>query len=682
LIRYDGRKLVAEDLYYQHSHDKLIRTEIATLIGLLAQKPIDASLPGSAIVNKYVSDTEALLREVHFSMQKPWFENRNGAPSFSSDQDPFSNAASMREPIFYGGESAYPFQYRDFAQLKYRADDSWLEANRGFRIEDAAQIVDALGNLQVRRLSEHARRLQSVSSEQWTLLPVFTFTADELADCSGIAAPSVQRFLDAFSCPPGQPGSAFVTLSDFNVANAFPVLCLEQGSYVLLQYYSLLEAVYESPFFWMAADKAYSATALANRGLFAEAFVAQRLEAVFGQKRVLRNVDVYHGKNRIGEADALVLFGDRAIVVQAKSKRLTIQARKGNDLQLKDDFKKAIQEAYDQASICANALVADGFRFVDRSGLEVAIADRLRLVFPVCVVSDHYPALAFQARQFLKTTVSVSIQAPLVTDVFAFDAIAEMLDTPLQFINYLTLRARFADKLFVPNELTSLGFHLTQNIWVDSEFDLISLDETLASQLDIAMLSRRDGAPGDKTPKGILTRYAGLHIGRIIDEIESTASPSLTDLGLILLQLGSKTAKLLSAGINRIIQDARHDGRLHDFSTVPSDGFPGLTFHCSSLPEGIAQERLLKHCQMRKYDTKSYTWFGLSISASTGAIQATVVAEGDWHADAAMDDLMLKWPRRPPVPIAWLARKRERVGRNELCPCGSGKKYKKCCASM
>lgn len=26
--------------------------------------------------------------------------------------------------------------------------------------------------------------------------------------------------------------------------------------------------------------------------------------------------------------------------------------------------------------------------------------------------------------------------------------------------------------------------------------------------------------------------------------------------------------------------------------------------------------------------------------------------------------------------------KREKIGRNELCPCGSGKKYKKCCGSM
>ena len=144
LIRYDGRKLVAKDLYYQHSHDKLIRTEIATLIGLLAQKPLEVSVPEPMLLNNYVERTEALLRELHSSMQKPWFEGWDIESGVSPSQDPFANAASMREPIFYGGESAYPFQYRDFARLKYRADDDWLETNRGFGIEEAVQIVDAL----------------------------------------------------------------------------------------------------------------------------------------------------------------------------------------------------------------------------------------------------------------------------------------------------------------------------------------------------------------------------------------------------------------------------------------------------------------------------------------------------------------------------------------------------------
>lgn len=41
-------------------------------------------------------------------------------PAKIADKDfnPFTNGAALREPIFYGGESAYSFQYRDFSPAK------------------------------------------------------------------------------------------------------------------------------------------------------------------------------------------------------------------------------------------------------------------------------------------------------------------------------------------------------------------------------------------------------------------------------------------------------------------------------------------------------------------------------------------------------------------------------------
>jgi hypothetical protein len=290
----------------------------------------------------------------------------------------------------------------------------------------------------------------------------------------------------------------------------------------------------------MTQDGVYQPQASANRGRFTESFVAGRLEAIFGTSGVMRNVEIHKGKNRFGEADVLVLYGDRAMVVQAKSKRLTIEARKGNDLQLKGDFKRAVQDAYDQALLCAEALTTHGFRFIASSGAEIPIVNQPRFVFPICAVSDHYPALAFQARQFLRISNNFHVQPPLIADVFAIDAITEMLDKPLHFLNYIALRARFDDKIFTPNELTTLGLHLSQNLWIDSKLDGVALDESLASNLDIAMLARRAGVPGDKTPSGILTRFQRLTFGRLLSEIEMIASPQLTGLGLLLLQFGQR----------------------------------------------------------------------------------------------------------------------------------------------
>jgi hypothetical protein len=682
LIRYSGPQVTARDLEHQYSHERLLRTEIATLIGLMVQQPVDMSVPDPQAMWGYVERTEALLQQLHQALMTPWFQNWDLAGGIIPEHDPFGSAAAMREPIFYAGESAYPFQYRDFARNKFVRDDDWLEANKGFRIGEACQMAEALGRLQMQRQLKHFRSMKSQPPEQWTMLPGFMFTAQDVAHACGATAARVERFLEAFSYQPHERNGSFTSLNEYNATNSAPILKTEQGNYILLQHYGLLEAVYEAPFYWMAADKAYSSAALTNRGRFTEELVASQLERVFGTKRVLRNIDIYSGKNRVAEADALVLYGDRAIVVQAKSKRLTIEARKGNDLQLKDDFKKAIQSAYDQAHRCAEALMSDGFRFVDASDTEIQIADKPRVVFPLCVVSDHYPALAFQARQFLKTTVTGSIQPPLVTDIFALDVFAEMLSTPLHFLNYLALRARFDSKLIVSLELTSLGYHLRHNLWLDPEFDGVHLAEDFTSDLDVAMLARRDGIPGRRTPKGTLTRFDRLSAGRILKEIEKAASPQLTSLGLLLLQLSSQTAKVLSDGIDLIVREARRDGLSHDFSILIDTADAGLTIHCNSLPGSISRERLSAHCRLRKHDAKAGAWYGLLLDPATGNIRNALIIEEDWKPDPQLDSAVLSWPKGRRIDASRLATASRKIGRNEPCTCGSGRKYKKCCMKV
>ena len=239
---------------------------------------------------------------------------------------------------------------------------------------------------------------------------------------------------------------------------------------MLFDQHALTEALYETPFYRMCADKAYSAIALKHRGEFTESFAAERLRRVFGDGRVFQNVEIVRLKGKsLGEIDVLVLFGNRAIVLQAKSKKLTLPARKGNDLQLKADFKAAVQDAVDQAIACAELLGDPSVSLRCRDGTTVPLAERPRTVFPVSIVADHYPALAFQARQFLRANSNEQIAAPLVTDVFALDEITEMLTSPLRLVSYLSFRARFGDKLMITHEHAVLSFHLRRSLWLKSD---------------------------------------------------------------------------------------------------------------------------------------------------------------------------------------------------------------------
>ena len=480
---------------------------------------------------------------------------------------------------------------------------------------------------------------------------------------------------------PDDHNEQFKTLHDFNATNATPILRLGSGEYLLFQYYSLVEALYESPIYWMTADKDYEAAAFKHKGDFAEAISHERLKHVFGDKNVYPNVKIIgpRGITR-GEIDVLVLYGDIAVIVQAKTRRLSIQSRKGNDLQLQTDFKKAVQESYDQAYDCSQALLDPQFKLIDANNQPIEHTESIKNIYPMCIVADHYPALAYQARHFLNVKEAEHILPPLVSDVFALDAMAEMLDTPLRFLSYLKLRARFGEKIMAMHELTLLSDHIKRNLWVDGKYDIMMLSDDIAADLDAAMIVRREGLPGKKTPDGILTRFRESTIGRLIDKLEEKPDPIMVDLGLFLLELNEDTTSTLSRAIDTIISETTKDGRNHDVTLGFGSAESGITIYCIPKWSPVALERLEIHCTIRKYSQKAASWWGLIFSPD-GFVRIGLKIENPWEYNERIEKAAAEFGVKPLTKDQFHAQLKAntKIGQNAPCPCGSIKKYKKCC---
>lgn len=662
------------------SMKRLIRTEISTLLGLMIQDDVVYTLPSPDVVHHYITQTETLLEEMHNAIAGALFAGLNPEKIIDQGFNPFTLGDALREPIFYSGESAYSFQYRDFSTRKYESDNEWLISNKGFSIQEAREIAQAILQIQNRKLISTLKGMRKIVPELRTILPGFTFNVQEIEKVSGINTRSIDAVLNAFAVPVGETNRNFRALNDFNITNATPILRVDDDEFVLLQGYSLVEAIYESPFYWMGADKKYADIAMQNRGRFTEEFCRDRLELVFGKERVFPNVDIFESKDKIGEIDVLVIFGNRVIVVQAKSKRLTLEARKGNDLQLKDDFKKSVQESYDQGLTCSKAFGAPQYKLVDAKSRVLTLPKEIKEIYIFCVVSDHYPALSFQARQFLKYETTNSIQPPIVLDVFALDAISEMLSSPLYFLSYINRRANYSDRLLASHELTILSYHLKQNLWLNGDYDMVQLCDDISADLDVAMAVRRDGVDGKRTPNGILTRFTSTALGRIVKEIEAQPNPGTIDLGFLLLTLGEDTVLETSMAIEKLIQLALQDHRNHDLTIGLDSGSTGLTFHINEEPISIAGPRLQKHCERRKYSQKAQSWFGVCIAPSNMALRFGVYLQYEWKQSAHMDLITRDLPRSGNIAQLLSSEGRKhKLGRNDPCLCGSGKKYKKCC---
>lgn len=673
-------RLKPSDMNRLFSRERLIRTEVTTLIGLMAKKPLDLSQQPSDVVRSYVERTDVLMLELHNAMSYPMFAAMLEAMKAGTEPPDPWRGPGMREPIFYGTESAYAFQYRDFVPEKYGADDDWMFKTKGFTSGQAMTIAKTMCTLMDEKGTQLLVDIGTTKTQPETWLPAFEFSLDEVAVRSGIAQDVTESFFRAFLHTGNN--AAFREVGDFNEVAARPLLPTGRGTVLLFSHYAICEALYESPFFWMWDDKSYRPTLAKHRGAFTEQFAARRLAGVFGSEHVHTNVNLHRGKDIVGEADVLVIYADRLIIVQAKAKKLTIAARKGNDNQLNKDFAAAIQDSYDQGWTCANEIVARGCRLVDDKGREVELPPSIKEVFLFSLVSEHYPALAFQASQFLKIQTTDVIRPPFVMDVFFLDTLTEMLTTPLRLLSYVKLRVAASDKLMSGHELTVLGYHLKLNLWLDEKYDTIMLEDSIAQDLDTAMLVRRDNQPGDDTPAGILTKMRGTRYERLIDEIETRADPATLELGFRLLSMNEEACMNVHRLLDAITRKARFDGNRHDVTLASSTPPGGVSFHCNPTLSSEAFAVLETHCAKRKYKERAAQWFGVSVNPD-GQVQFGVTLDFPWEPSEEMDRLtsnMKPAARAQDVlPQYTQGINRAKLGRNDPCHCGSGRKFKKCC---
>ncbi|MAN99238.1 MAG: prepilin peptidase, partial [Roseovarius sp.] len=105
----------------------------------------------------------------------------------------------------------------------------------------------------------------------------------------------------------------------------------------------------------------------------------------------------------------------------------------------------------------------------------------------------------------------------------------------------------------------------------------------------------------------------------------------------------------------------------------------GLTIHCNSDPQFLAEPSLRQHMIRRKYSQRADKWLGLNVDPSTKLVRFGAYVRQKHVFDYELEALMASAP--PMVKIEDFLRRsaQRKVGRNEKCPCGSGKKYKHCC---
>jgi len=674
-----NEQMKPENIQEQHRQESLIRNEISTLTGLLVKKAINLTMPTQDSIESMINQTEVLLRELHDSLSQPMRSHLNHVRS-EQNANSINLGQVLREPIFYGGDSAYYFQHLEFSIKKYASDDDWLKNNMGFSIFDAKEVVYHIIELQRIKLQSHLGSLKEAHPENFTMLPAFIFTLDELMERTGIEPKIISNILSAFCMPVKNSNETFTTLSELNCTNYCPLILVKEHHYILFQHYNLSESLYESPFYWMVADKKYVDKANINRGAFVEKFSAEKIKQVFGSKRVLLNLDIYDPERpntgKRGEIDILIIFGNRAIILQSKAKRLTLEARKGNDLAIRKDFAASIQDSYNQGFLCAELLNKPEYILVDQNSNIVNISRQFTEIYVFCVIPDHYPALNIQVNQFLTWEKVDNIQPPFVMDIFFLDVLTEMVTSPLYFLSYVSRRTSHIEKIFAPHEITILSFFMKNNFWLE-ETQFITLQDDVSSDIDSAMIVRRLHIPGKATPDGALSRLEKGRLGKILKMMERSEDSVAIDLGFLILTLDIETIEYVEQTIEKILQKVKQQDA-NDLSISIREKETGITIHFNKRSHYEAMGDLRQHCELRKYIEKANSWYGLCVNLDNGILKFVIKCNSPWVYSSDMEIRAMKHLMQQKNKKISGAKK-NKIGANQPCPCGSGLKYKKCC---
>jgi hypothetical protein len=658
-------------------HDHLNFQEITFLAGLLVKSEISFSIPAEEDSAQWFEEIYRFFDELHKKHHEHFIkELEKRIETGMRVEDPeadyrrtFGSGMMMTEPIFYGGSGAYDFQYLEFATEKYAADKSWIRQHVGIDVADMGRIARELKGLhEYKYNSQPALKRGEFSKLCTAALSIFCFEKNELQQ---FGAETVSAFLKAFSLIPGKVNSSLRLPGQFNQLQSNPIVQLPDGRYFLPVEFNLSEAIYECPFFWMNADCSYVAEALLHRGRFAEKATANLLRRVFDAPNVYTAVEIKKSKTQtVTDIDVLAVVGNKAVIAQVKSKRLTEVARIGDETCLAADFKLAVQEAYDQALLSRRALLDRNSKlFV--GGKEILLNESIDEAYILCITLDHYPAVMHQVDVYLRKQAADPF--PVAISLFDLDMLAFYLADPFEFAYYLRQRTALSDYYKADTEMSLLGMHLKQKLFKDKEADSEVVDSTFAQLVDANFPVLRGSVPRTAAADKLHHQWKNADFQILVDQAKSTNEPRFADVVFFLYDLAGNGADGLIQTLKLLKRKTAADHRTHDARMPFSDSRAGITIVSEPSSPAALQKTLLGLSKLAKYKSKADVWLGLGcLAVSDRLVDAMVFSKEPWKPDPVLEDLSKHLRGKPMLPSG------KKVGRNQLCPCKSGKKYKYC----
>lgn len=436
--------------------ERIVSFEATLLYFLISNnKTIDLSFNNNKELILLEESIRQLLSEFEHFFMAPVIPSNHSTKEeiIKSLQENTLSQPLLAASFLYSGDDAYPSQYPDLIRQRYKLDDQWFVKNLNINVREMLQCMLYL----------------------ITHIPTLSETIQD----------SIQRLIICLQDIPEQllrPMNIFIkyfatdlgNIEEFSLENILqfqnkPIIKIDNHHLLLPPPIILMKAVCESPLYWMIKDKNYADKAWQHRGEVTVDMVFQWIRSVFGVQNVFKNVLIKRNRQDITDIDILVLFQNKAIVFQIKSKKATLKTKLGDQKQFITDFSKSIQSAYNQGILSIEAIQNEDCEFF--SGRKrIEIPSYINDYYIFCVTTEQFKTLNIRLKETLEINDSYSTVPVIVLSTFDLQILALYLQDPYDFLYYLHRRKKLDETIIFSEEINILVAFLDfglRNIPVD-----------------------------------------------------------------------------------------------------------------------------------------------------------------------------------------------------------------------
>lgn len=398
----------------------------------------------------------------------------------------------------------------------------------------------------------------------------------------------------------------------------------------------------------------------------------------------------YYPKNQslkqMDENDLLVFYDNVLIIVEVKAGSFTYTPAITDLPAHKKSFDTLIGKADYQ---CERTLTyikgKEQVTFYDDKKVEKITFDssRFEKVYTFCVTVDNFNTFEAQIEKMNFLEINSGTIAISIDDLEIYE---KYFDSPLYFLHFLEQRkeATKIKQLSLRDELDHLGMYITHNVYsiYVNEFDSCTsfMANGYRQDLDYYFASLHcKEIEGIKPMQEIPNR-----IVEIISFIEKANLPNRVSFTSFLLNFSSDTKVQFSENINYALNRQRQTGNM-----APLITFGDVAYGCFIKQPGVNEVREEKrleymYANMLKAGKEKYWYIILTFDTEDGLVGISYkelfldnIEKDGYNRSLLMERAEEIVQNR--VNSMLQREHKKKIYPNDMCPCGSGRKYKKCC---